>query len=82
MSENAGPETNIEGDYRVVAGYLLNDLEQGIFPSPFSLDWLAKQSEHGRDCAELIIQVIEADPEIAQQYARIIDSNIDFGQCG
>lgn len=81
MSGNLGPETNTGGDYRVVAEYLLSDLEQGIFPSPYSLNRLAKQNEHGRYCAELIIQAIEADPNLADQYTRLLDTKLDIKLC-
>jgi hypothetical protein len=84
MDRDSGLNQNINvmGAPHEVAQYLIKALQSGMFPDPRALERMAKSSDYGRYCAERVIEAIEADPKIAERYAKILDNNIDFGQCG
>jgi hypothetical protein len=75
-------DVNVCGTHQEVAQYLIKALQQGLFPNPQALERMAASSDNGRYYAERVIEAIEADPTIAERYAKLLDDNIDFGQCG
>ena len=68
-------------DYCVMAQGMIDQLSEGYFPDPDILNGMASASEYGYKCAEKVINTIESNKYIAEQYLDMLDENIDFVWC-